>query len=123
MISDAYSSLRPILTRHGMYLLDCSVKKFASCCHYLESNIMVIKRGDNKIDHTNKGRRKTDLLAFLSDEHKRYCAEILPLHPDTEHGSDNGFEIFDIAKEDFLESLWDVICQHFDDKGALCEIV
>ena len=71
------------------------------------------------IDHTNKGRRKTDLMAFLSDEVKRYKAEILPLIPDEDadtETSDNSYMEFDETKNEFLESLWDVISQHFDDK-------
>ena len=52
------------------------------------------------------------LLAFLADEHKRYLAEIMPLHPGN---VDISFYEYDAAKNEFLESLWDAISQHFDD--------
>ena len=70
------------------------------------------------------GRRKddADLIPFLADEFKRYNTQIRPLHPDNRESKstcgeiiDDQFQEFDIAKEDFLESLWDVISQHFED--------
>lgn len=69
------------------------------------------------INETGKpnGRRQEDLLAFLADEHKRYRAEILPLHPDVDEDC-SCFSQYDIDKSDFLEALWDVISQHFDDR-------
>lgn len=54
------------------------------------------------------------LLAFLADEHKRFNAEIVPLIPADEL---DDFQEYDEAKNEFLESLWDVIQQHFDDLG------
>jgi len=80
-----------------------------------DKNYADVKLG-NPIDHTNKGKRQSDLMAFLADEYKRYNAEILPLYPDVEHGSDNGYEQYDADKNEFLENLWDTIQQHFDDK-------
>ena len=69
-------------------------------------------------------RRKTDLLAFLQAEHKRYRTEILPQHPDADGDGDmsdemfcNEYQNFDDQKNEFLESLWDVISQHFADEN------
>lgn len=59
---------------------------------------------------TGKFRRQGDLMKFLQDEYKRY-PKVLPLYP----SDDEDFEAYDDAKTDFLESLWDVISQHFDD--------
>jgi len=60
---------------------------------------------------SGKHRRKEDLLAFLSDEHKRYRAEILPLYPDDSDICNiiGDYEEYDDAKNEFLESLCDVI--------------
>lgn len=63
----------------------------------------------------DKARRKEDLLAFLAEQAKHYKAEILPQYPTEEMDS---FEEFDMAKNEFLESLWDVVKQYFDDLGA-----
>lgn len=52
-----------------------------------------------------------DLLAHLSEQAEYYKAEILPLFQD----SDDGFERYDALKNEFLENLWDVIYQHFED--------
>lgn len=79
-----------------------------------------VKLGDKVIDHTNKGRRSADLIEFLQAEYKRYRTEILPLHPDNRKSTcgemiDAQFQEYDTDKNEFLESLWDVISQHFDD--------
>lgn len=62
------------------------------------------------------------LLAFLADEHKRYDADIKPLMPNfSDVGIDDAeddYRTFDDARNEFLESLWDVIGQHFDDVKA-----
>jgi hypothetical protein len=77
------------------------------------------KLGSNKIDHKSKGRRKSDFMAGLKLEYDRYRTEILPLYPSDKEQAENAdsYEKFDIAKEDFLEALWDVISQYFDDNG------
>ncbi len=66
-------------------------------------------------NESGKCRRQEDLCAYLAEKVRRYNADILPLYPDIEHGDDNGFELFDEAKSEFLESLWDGIMQHFGD--------
>jgi hypothetical protein len=68
----------------------------------------------DKEDRENTKRQ--DLLDFLASEHKRYNTEIQPLYPN-ENG-DCDYTVFDESKTDFLEDLWDVISQHFDDENA-----
>lgn len=58
------------------------------------------------------------LLAHIAEQVQEYKENILLLYPDFEHGDDNGFEVFDSEKNEFLENLWDVIMQHFDDDGT-----
>ncbi len=59
------------------------------------------------------------LVAHLREQDEHYRTVIQPLYPDTEtypdDGSDN-FEDFDAARNEFLESLWDVVGQHFADE-------
>jgi len=55
------------------------------------------------------------LLAYIKEQVRHYRAEILPLYPSSDDESDSG--PFDEAKNEFLESLWDIVCQHFDDVG------
>lgn len=61
------------------------------------------------------------LLDFLQTSYNEYQADVLPLVPDLyETNADESadeYEAFDLAKNEFLESLWDVISQHFDDVG------
>lgn len=77
-------------------------------------NVEVIRR---QFLHTEtpagKFRRQSDLMTFLAKAYRRYNAEILPLSPYVINISP--YE-FDEAKSGFLESLWDVISQHFKDK-------
>lgn len=59
------------------------------------------------------------LLNFLQEQYKHYQSEVLPLMPDfgvigVEDAEDD-YMMFDGLKNEFLESLWDVISQHFDD--------
>ena len=72
-------------------------------------------RSDNKTG--------ADLLEHLKEECVRYKAEILPLYPAYGQRSEfaDSFENFDEAKNEFLESLWDVIYQYFTDTGALAD--
>lgn len=71
-------------------------------------------------NETGQARRQDNLLAFLADEHKRYMAEIQTLAPspaEWRHYHSKEQE-FDDARKEFLESLWDVIEQHFDDQNG-----
>lgn len=54
------------------------------------------------------------LLAFLQEQYAEYQDNILPICSQSSQSDDAGYE-FDDAKNEFLESLWDVIKQHFDD--------
>lgn len=56
----------------------------------------------------------TKLLDFLKTEYSDYKENILPLFASAE-------DMADVAKNDFLENLWDVISQHFDDAAAAAE--
>ncbi len=87
-------------------------------CELTMENAETIRR---QFLHTNKptqgkSRRASDLLAFLAEEHKRYRTEIEPMIPVDGSDYDSRLEDFDDAKNEFLESLWDVISQHFDDR-------
>lgn len=70
-------------------------------------------------------RINTDLLVcHLREQAREYKENILPLHPDNPalrfgHPDeiDDSFETYDSEKNEFLESLWDVIYQHFTDNG------
>ena len=58
------------------------------------------------------------LLDFLQTSYNEYKADVLPLCPapnEWKHFHHKEQE-FDHAKNEFLESLWDVIRQHFDDQ-------
>lgn len=62
-------------------------------------------------DLSNEPRRRVDdLLAHLLEQAKEYKANVLPLYP-----SDD----FDEAKNELLESVWDVIYQHFINTGQV----
>ena len=81
-------------------------------------NVRAIKALFRQMPNTSgKHRRGDDLLAFLADEHKRYMAEIQTLAPSPAIWQDFNVkeQEFDEAKNEFLESLWDVIQQHFED--------
>lgn len=64
-------------------------------------------------------RRKTDsdLMAGLREEYERYRTEIEPLYPSDNPDDDSygAYDQYDAEKNEFLESLWDVISQHFAD--------
>lgn len=66
---------------------------------------------------SNEKRRKEDLLAHLLEQAKEYKANVLPLYPsdDEPDSVTTDFSEFDEAKNELLESLWDVIYQHFSD--------
>lgn len=62
------------------------------------------------------------LLDFLQTSYNEYQKNILPLMPDNvdaadfdNYDIDEGYRTFDEVKNEFLESLWDVISQHFAD--------
>lgn len=65
----------------------------------------------NIIELTSDNICGMGLLPFLKEQYDDYQKNILP-HDDL--SSDNEAD-FDDAKNEFLESLWDVINQHFDD--------
>lgn len=56
----------------------------------------------------------TKLLNFLKEQYTEYQENVLPLTPDGS-SDDDDYRTFDEAKNEFLESLWDVVQQHFDD--------
>ena len=82
---------------------------------HTESELLSDIENIGVMSKTIKGNIK--LLAGLQESYNEYCKDILPLHPDNT-GNDNyndDYEAYDTAKNEFLESLWDVIQQHFDD--------
>ena len=105
-VSECPESKRQFLVEHG---------KDNNIAELTMENAEIIRRLFLPSDNKSTGhKRKSDLLEFLEEEYKRYRTEILHLHPD-EPESDNDFVTFDMAKNEFLESLWDVIHQHFAD--------
>lgn len=73
---------------------------------------------------TGNARRKADLYDRLAAEYKRFGAEIASLHPGNRESvsgqqEDYQFQEYDNKKNEFLESLWDVISQHFDDQAEV----
>jgi hypothetical protein len=75
-----------------------------------DSGVSCVNCGVDVIEHIAEPSDNQKLLAFLADEYNRYHTEIVPLLSDA-----NDFESFDEAKNEFLESLWDVVSQHFAD--------
>lgn len=63
------------------------------------------------IENLCKPPESAKLLAFLKEQYEHYHAEVLPFYAVNEDMADN-------AKNEFLESLWDVINQHFDDAAG-----
>lgn len=69
----------------------------------------------NIVELTSDNISAMGLVPFLAEQWK-YCRKhILSLVPNLY--ADDDYEKFDAAKDEFLESLWDVISQHFDDVG------
>lgn len=70
----------------------------------------------NIIELTSDNVHAMGLLESLKASYNEYKKDVLPLVPDlySDH-EDDEYRTFDEAKNDFLESLWDVIQQHFDD--------
>lgn len=60
-------------------------------------------------DNVDKPTEAVKLLEFLAEQYKEYQENILPFYAESE-------DLADAAKDEFLESLWDVIQQHFDDQ-------
>lgn len=58
------------------------------------------------------------LICHLREQAQKYKENILPLYPNDSYlvATQNHID-FDEAKYEFLESLWDVIYQHFTDNG------
>lgn len=56
-----------------------------------------------------------ELIAYLAEEAKEYKENILPLLDAKNNFENPDFVEFDEAKNEFLESLWDVIYQTFLD--------
>lgn len=78
-------------------------------------NVETIRRQFlHKETPTGKFRRQADLMSFLADEFKSYQAKIQPLYP-ANLPDDIDYREYDKAKTEFLESLWDVISQHFEE--------
>lgn len=67
---------------------------------------------NNIIELTLENVKIFGLIPFLVEQAEHYRAEILPLYPSPPHSLCD-FESFDLARNEFLESLWDVIQEHF----------
>lgn len=81
---------------------------------------------DNIDKITQVNTKNTKLLDFLQTEFKNYQKNVLPLHPDNPAKSDamdEDYEAFDNAKNNFLESLWDVITEHFNNPMKRFEFI
>ena len=108
-ITTIYSDDKPEPKQH--YVSECPDTK--------RQFLVQTGKDGNIVELTSDNISAMGLVPFLAEQYKHYQKTILPFCSGFTGTSDNETEFsdYDNLKNDFLESLWDVISQHFDDVG------